>query len=514
MLPSLSGTAREPPARPRAAPGSGTGRAALRARAGAGSGRKGAAMSGRFASVNPATEEVVGEARDGTPADMDAAIGAAREAFDAGAWSADPRLRARCLRQLRDGLVAHASELRELTVAEAGCPVFLTYGPQLDAPVADLGWFADLAESYEWSRDLGVGAPMGMTSRRTLLREPAGVVGAITPWNFPHQINLAKLGPALAAGNTVVLKPAPDTPLVAEFMARIVQQETDFPPGVLGVVTSSSHALGAQLVADPRVDLVSFTGSTATGRSVMASAAATVKRVFLELGGKSAYIVLEDADIGSAAAMAAFAVATHAGQGCAITTRLLLPRARFDEGVHAAARTLGKLGVGDPADPGTVCGPVISAAQRDRVESYLRLAVDEGGAFACGGGRPPERDRGFWIEPTLVVGVPNSARVAQEEIFGPVLVAVPHDGDDDAVRIANDSPYGLSGAVHGGDEERALAVARRLRTGTVGVNGGQWYGGDVPFGGYKQSGVGREMGVLGFEEYLESKVVATPHGGQ
>jgi aldehyde dehydrogenase (NAD+) len=403
---------------------------------------------------------------------------------------------------------SHAEELRELTIAEVGAPRFLTTLAQLDSPVEDLGWAAELAESYEWKVDLGAARPAGVPSHRWALREAAGVVGAVTPWNFPHQINLAKVGPALAAGCTVVLKPAPDTPWAASAMARIAAEETELPPGVLNVVTGSDHALGAVLSTDPRVDLVSFTGSTATGRKVMASAAETLKRVFLELGGKSAFIVLDDADLASAAALAAFTACTHAGQGCAITTRLVVPRARYDEAVEATAATMASLGAGDPSEPGTICGPLISARQRERVEGYLRLALDEGGAFATGGGRPAERERGFFVEPTLVTGLDNSARVAREEIFGPVLVAVPHDGDEDAVRIANDSPYGLSGAVHSADPERAWAVARAVRTGTMSINGGVWYGADVPFGGYKASGIGREMGVAGFEEYLETKAVA------
>lgn len=468
-----------------------------------------ASGGGTFETLNPATEEVLGAAADATAADMDAAIGAARRAFDETTWSTDVELRVRCIRQLRDALRAHGEEMRALTTAEVGAPAFLTTGPQYDAPVDDLGFAADTAEAYAWREDLGRSVVMGIESRRWLLREPVGVVGAVTPWNFPHQINLAKVGPALAAGNTVVLKAAPDTPWAASALGRIAA-ETDLPPGVLNVVTSSDHAVGAQLSSDPRVDLVSFTGSTATGRKVMAAAAPSLKRVFLELGGKSAFVVLDDADLAAACGLAAFSVCTHAGQGCAITTRVLLPRDRFDEGVDALAATLGALAPGDPTDPGTICGPVISALQRDRIEAHLAGALEQGGSFAIGGGRPADRDRGFYIEPTLVVGVGNDARIAREEVFGPVLVALPHDGDDDAVAIANDSDYGLSGAVYGTDLDRAWAVARRLRTGTVGVNGGIWYGGDVPFGGYKQSGLGREMGVLGFEEYLEAKAVAEP----
>ncbi len=462
-----------------------------------------------FETANPATEEVLGAAADGTAGDMDAAIGAARRAFDGTGWSTDAAFRARCLRQLRDALRSHGDELRALTTAEVGAPAFLTSGPQFDAPVEDLGFAADLAESYDgWSTDLGESEFMGIRSRRTVLREAAGVVGAITPWNFPHQINFAKVGPALAAGCTVVLKPAPDTPWCASAVARIASEETDLPPGVLNVVTSSDHLLGAQLSGDPRVDVVSFTGSTATGSKVMAAAAENITRVFLELGGKSAFVVLDDADIAAAAGMAGFAVSTHAGQGCAITTRLVVPRARYDEAVEVTAATMGALAAGDPTQEGTVCGPLISERQRDRVEGYLRVAQEEGGSFACGGGRSPSFDRGWFIDPTLVVGLDNSSRLAQEEIFGPVLVIVAHDGDDDAARIANESAYGLSGTVFSGDTERAWAFARRVRTGTMSVNGGIWYGGEVPFGGYKRSGIGREMGVAGFEEYLETKTVA------
>ena len=466
------------------------------------------ASRGTFPTINPATEEVLGVAADATVGDMADAIDAARRAFDETDWSTNVELRVRCLRQLQQAMRDHAEELRELTISEVGAPRMLTAGAHLNGPIEDLSFAADTAEGYQWTTDLGHATPQGIPTNRTIAREAVGVVGAITPWNFPHQINLAKVGPALAAGCTVVLKPAPDTPWAAASVAAIAAQETDIPPGVLNVVNSSDHAIGAMLSTDPRVDLVSFTGSTATGRKVMAGAAESLKRVFLELGGKSAFVILDDADLAAAAGMAAFAACTHAGQGCAITTRLLIPRARYDEGVELAAASMRALGAGDPQDPGTICGPVISARQRDRIEGYLRLAVDEGGAFATGGGRPADRDRGFFIEPTLITGLDNTSRVAQEEIFGPVLVAIPHDGDDDAIRIANDSPYGLSGAVWSADDERAWSVARRIRTGTLSINGGVWYSADVPFGGYKASGIGREMGVAGFEEYLETKAIA------
>ena len=470
-----------------------------------------AARSGQvFETVNPATGAVLGVAADGGAADLDEAIGAARRAFDGTDWSTDVELRVRGLRQLQAAFERYADEIRAMTVAETGSPLSLTYSAQLDTPVGSLGWVADLAEGYEWETDLGNAEPLGIPSHRWVRREATGVVGAITPWNVPHQINLAKLGPALAAGNTVVLKPAPDTPWCATVLGRLITEETDIPAGVVNVVPSADHTIGAMLSTDPRVDQVSFTGSTATGRKVMASAADTVKKVFLELGGKSAFVILDDADLRGACATAAFTVCTHAGQGCAITTRLLVPRSLFDEAVDSTSRVMAKLPAADPTDPGTICGPLVSARQRDRVEGYLKLAIEEGGSFALGGGRPHGLDGGFFLEPTLIVGVGNDARVAQEEIFGPVLVVIPFDDDDDAVALANDSAYGLSGSVWSADRERAIAVANRIRTGTIGINGGLWFSPDMPFGGYRQSGVGRESGVAGFEEYLETKSLAEP----
>ncbi|MEV6429520.1 aldehyde dehydrogenase [Nocardia sp. NPDC051463] len=467
-----------------------------------------AGADGMFDTVNPATEEVLGQAADAGGGDMDAAIAAARAAFDDTDWSRNHAFRARCLQQLRTALRAHVDELREITVAEAGAPTMLTRGPQLDGPVADLDYSASLAETYSWETDLGVAEPMGIKTRRVLRREAVGVVGAITPWNFPHQINFAKLGPALAAGNTLVLKPAPDTPWCAAAISAVIAEHTDIPPGVVNIVTSADHAIGARLTTDPRVDMISFTGSTQTGKAVMAGAATTLKKAFLELGGKSAFIVLDDANIAAAVGVAAFSVCVHAGQGCALTTRLLVPRAVYDDAVQIAAATLGGIVPGDPADPRTVCGPLISQRQRARVERYLEIAVAEGGRIVTGGGRPANHERGFYIEPTLIADIANTSTVAREEVFGPVLVVIPYDGDDDAIRIANDSPYGLSGSVWGSDQDRIRRVTEGVRTGTLSVNGGIWYSADAPFGGYKQSGLGREMGVAGFEEYLETKLIA------
>jgi aldehyde dehydrogenase (NAD+) len=467
-----------------------------------------ASDGGTFPNVNPATEEVIGHTADATPADMDRAIAAARRAFDETSWSTDPAFRARCLRQLQAGLVKHAEELRAAVVAEAGAPVALTQGAQLDIPVENLSWVADLAEGYAWETDLGVASPYGIRSHRFARREPIGVVGAITPWNFPVQIVLAKIGPALAAGCTVVLKPAPDTPWNATILGRVAAEETDLPPGVLNIVAGSSHELGQRLSEDPRVDMVSFTGSTDTGRKVMVAGAANIKKVFLELGGKSALLALDDANMNAVVGNAAFQITTHAGQGCAILTRLVLPRSRYDEGVELLVNTLRDWPYGDPTDPGTLMGPLINARQRDRVLGYMEKGVAEGAEIALGGGRPEHLPRGYYVEPTVLTNVSPGSTVAQEEIFGPVLAVLAHDGDDDAVAIANDSRYGLSGMVCSASDERARAVAERVRTGTISVNGGLFYGADAPFGGYKQSGVGRESGVAGFEEYLEIKTIA------
>ena len=468
----------------------------------------GASDGATYPILNPANGTQIGVAPDGTAADMEAAIAAARRAFDETDWSTDHALRLRCLRQLHQALVDNADAFKALTRAEVGMPDFMIGAAGFDAPVDGLQWVADMLESYEFETDLGVAKPMGIPSKRTVRREPVGVVAAITPWNVPTQINLAKVGPALAAGCTVVLKPAPDTPWLAAELGRLVAEHTDIPAGVFNVVTPLSNEVAATLTTDPRVDMVSFTGSTATGKAIMAAAAPTLKKVFLELGGKSAAIALDDADVAAVAGATAFAACIHAGQGCAITTRLVVPRAKYDEAVQVAAATMESIGAKDPSDPGAICGPVISQVQRDRVEEYLRIAVEEGGTFATGG-KIIDQD-GYWVEPTVVAGLDNSSRLAQEEIFGPVLVVIPHDGDDDAVRIANDSAYGLSGSVDSADLARAKAVAARIRTGTLAVNGGVWFSPDAPFGGYKASGIGREMGVAGFEEYLEMKTIAEP----
>jgi aldehyde dehydrogenase (NAD+) len=338
-------------------------------------------------------------------------------------------------------------------------------------------------------------------------KEAVGVVGAITPWNFPLGVVLHKVGQALATGNTMVLKPAPETPWTATRLGRLVAERTDIPPGILNIVTSSDHLVGEELTRSPKVDLISFTGSTEVGKRIMERGGATMKRLFLELGGKSATIVLDDADV-STAVLAGLAVCFHAGQGCAIQTRMLLPRSRYAEGVEALRAAMAQVPHGDPQDPQNMMGPVVSEKQRDRILGYIRKGIEEGATLALGGGRATHSAKGYFLEPTLFTDVENSMTIAQDEIFGPVLVVIPFDDDDDAVRIANDSIYGLSGSVVSASLERGLGVARRVRTGVMSVNGGNAFGPDAPFGGFKYSGVGRQNGAAGFDQYLETRTVA------
>jgi len=462
-----------------------------------------------FPSVNPATGAVVGHAPDAGVAEADAAVAAARRAFDTSDWPTNVDLRVRCLEQFHRALIDHRDELADLTTAEVGATAALCAGPQLDQPIAIVRYYADLLKSYPLTEDLGNIESRGMQHHRWVEKEAAGVVAAIIAYNYPNQLALAKLGPALAAGCTIVLKGAPDTPLITLALGELVANHTDIPPGVVNVLSSSDPAVGARLTTSPDVDMVTFTGSTATGRQIMAAASETLKRVFLELGGKSAVIMLDDADFANAALFSAFSMVTHAGQGCALTSRLLVPNKHHDEIVELIKNNFALVRYGDPADPKTYMGPLISEKQRDKVDAMVQRAVAAGATLITGGQKV---DPGYFYTPTLLAGVDPGSEIAQEEVFGPVLVVIGYDDDDDAVRIANNSIYGLSGAVFG-SQDRAIGVARRIRTGTFSINGGNYFSPDSPFGGYKQSGIGREMGTAGLEEFLESKTFAVPVSG-
>jgi aldehyde dehydrogenase (NAD+) len=468
-----------------------------------------AASGATYNNINPATEEVLGQTADAGTEDMGRAIAAARRAFDDTTWSTDHEFRSRCLEQLHQALQDEKESVRAEIVAEAGSPVQTTFLAQVDWPLEDgLRYPAKLISEFPWERELPDTEFFGATNHRKVLKEAVGVVAAITPWNFPLEVVIGKIGPALAAGNTVVLKPAPDTPWSSTRLGRLVRERTDIPAGVFNVVPTSDNTVAGRLLTDPRVDMISFTGSTATGRHIIEQSAATMKRTLLELGGKSAMVVLDDADF-AASVPQSMMTCMHAGQGCALPSRLLVPRSRYDEAVEIATATYGTIPYGDPTDPANFAGPVISERQRDRVLGYIEKGKQEGARVTIGGGRPEHLPKGYYVEPTIFADVDNSMTIAQDEIFGPVLAIIPFSDDDDAVRIANDSRYGLSGCIFSGSDERADRVARRIRTGSLMINGGMFYGADAPFGGYKQSGLGRMNGVEGLEQYLETKSIGT-----
>ncbi|MFF7945129.1 aldehyde dehydrogenase family protein [Nocardia gamkensis] len=460
--------------------------------------------------INPATEEILGVAADAGPVDMDAAIGAARHAFDNTNWASDHSFREHCLLQLHSALQEEVEQLRAELIAETGCPVSSTYGPQLDWPITEaIRWPAGYINSFPWERELPDGALLGSPYRRRVLKEPVGVVGAISAWNFPFEIASNKIGQVLATGNTMVLKPAIETPWSVLRLGRIIAEKTDIPPGVVNIVPTASNELAQTLVTDARIDMVSFTGSSAVGQRIQSLSAATMKRTLLELGGKSAYILLEDADLETAlpGCLGAF---VHAGQGCGLTTRVLVPASLYEQAVEAITELCSSATVGDPTDPATLCGPVVSKRQHDRVLEYIRIGSAEGGRLTVGGGVPEHMNAGYFVEPTVFADVEPHHRLFKEEIFGPVLTITSYDGGDDAaVALANTSDYGLAGAVFG-SADRALEVARKVRTGTMNVNGAVFYGADAPFGGYKMSGLGRQNGHEGFEQYLQTKTIAFP----
>lgn len=462
--------------------------------------------SGRYDVINPATEAVIGTAPDASVAQVGQAIAAARTAFDTGPWpAAEPAERARCLQQLSDALLARGEEIYALAQAEWGCSANERL-IHVDGPVFMVGHAAELAvEPAEAPLDA-----WGAAGTTLLRYEPLGVVAAMTPWNFPHTLNVMKLGAALAAGNTLVLKPSPLTPLAGLALARIIHEDTDIPPGVVNVVTPTSVEASRSLTLDPRVDMVSFTGSSVVGRDVMAGAATTMKRVLLECGGKSATILLPDVDVGDELMERLLfeGCTMHAGQACILNSRLLLPDAIHDEVVDRLAALARAVVIGDPVDPAVTMGPLISREHLDRVEGFVKRAEADGATVVVGGSRPKNLNKGFYFEPTILTDVSAESHIAQEEVFGPVLTVLRYRDDDDAVAIANNSAYGLGGAVWGSDIDRAVGIARRIRTGQVSING--TIPGDAPFGGFKQSGIGREGGVMGLRAYMEPKAIGIP----
>ncbi|MEF2525812.1 MULTISPECIES: aldehyde dehydrogenase family protein [Streptomyces] len=451
-----------------------------------------AAGRDRIEVVNPADEQVIAEVPAGNAQDVDAAVRAARAAFPG--WAATPPAeRAALIGALRDAMAARKAEFTEVVTAELGSPTGFSERVHVGAPLAVSASFAELAASYAFEERIG---------NSTVLLEPVGVVGAITPWNYPlHQI-VAKVAPALAAGCTLVLKPAEDTPLTAQLFAEAVH-EAGIPAGVFNLVTGTGPVAGQALAAHEGVDLVSFTGSTAVGRLIGATAGAAVKRVALELGGKSANVILPGADLARAVAAGVGHVMNNSGQSCNALTRMLVHRDQYEEAVALAAAAVAPYTAGDPREPGTRLGPVVNAKQRDRVRAYIAKGIEEGARLVAGGPDAPH-PRGYYVAPTVFADVTPDMVIAQEEIFGPVLSIIAYGDEDEALRIANGTVYGLGGAVWAADEETAVAFARRMDTGQVDINGGR-FNPLAPFGGYKQSGVGRELGPHGLAEYLQTK---------
>ncbi len=459
-----------------------------------------------FDVVHPASEEVVGQATDGTVTDIERATAAARRAFDTTDWSRDLEFRYHCLNQLHEALTAEQERLRRIVITEVGCPVSVS-GSQIESPIAEVRHWAEHGRNFDYLVDTGTHETQLGPARRKIHYEPVGVVGAITPWNVPFYLNIAETVPALMAGNTVVLKPAQLTPWSGTELGRIIAEKTDIPAGVFNVVTSNANEVGAALSADPLVDMITFTGSTATGRAILAAGASTVKKTLLELGGKSTHIVCDDADFNACLPMAAMFACVMSGQSCILSSRVLLPRSRYDEGLEILKTMMANFPVGDPWTPGNLQGPQISAMQREKTLSLIQSGIADGARLITGGGIPENLPTGYYVQPTLLADVDPTSTIAQTEIFGPVITVTPYDTDDEAVEISNNTIYGLSGDVTSGDDERALNIALRLRTGSVTTNGHSFFGITSPFGGTKQSGLGHRNGDEGYREYLNMKTI-------
>ncbi|MDN4173734.1 aldehyde dehydrogenase [Nocardioides sp. SOB77] len=460
------------------------------------------ATSATLQVVSPHSEQVVATVPEGSPADVDAAVAAARRAFDEGPWPRmSPEERIEVIQAFSGLYAGKLAEMADLITTEMGAPTSFSNLAQSPAPWMQIEAFLGIARAFPWEeRRPGVLGP-----EVVVRREPIGVVAAIPPWNVPQFTTVSKVVPALLAGNTVVVKPAPETPLDGYLLAELLA-EAGVPAGVVNIV-AAGREVGEHLVAHPGVDKVAFTGSTAAGRKIAAVCGEQLKRVSLELGGKSAAIVLDDADLAATMEGLRFVALMNSGQACVAQTRILASRANYDAVVDALAETVAGMAVGDPADPATEVGPMVAQRQQERVEKYIALGQEEGARVVVGGnGMPDGLDRGWYVRPTVFADVDNRMRIAQEEIFGPVLSVIPYDDVDDAVRIANDSDYGLAGTVWTADAEAGLDVARRVRAGTYGVN---TYTMDfaAPFGGFKASGIGREFGPEGLGEYTEVKSI-------
>jgi aldehyde dehydrogenase (NAD+) len=453
-----------------------------------------------FDAVNPATEEVFAKVSKATVEDAKDAIDAARKAFDSGVWSNLAReARSRIMKQIVDKINENAKRLTELEVMDSGSTIKKA-GEDIFLSAKSLNYFSKMA-AMNLDEDIEGLSKAGI-SKNIIRREPIGVCALITPWNFPLKMAIWKLGPALAAGNTVILKPAMETSVTACELARLIS-ETDMPKGVVNIISGSGSIIGTELVSSPKVDKVAFTGSTEVGKIIMKNAAGNLKKITLECGGKSANIVLDDADIDMSVDGAIYAGFYHQGQCCEGGTRLLVSEKIYDEFVSKLKNKIEKMKIGDPMNKATDVGPVINKKQFDTIMDYIKVGKDEGAEVLVGGNKTG--DKGYFIEPTVFVNANNRMRISQEEIFGPVVTLIKFKDDDDAVAIANDSIYGLGGAVWSGNDERAINVANRLKTGTVWINEYHLLSDRAPFGGYKQSGIGREFGLDGLKEYTEAK---------